>query len=260
MATYPASIYAPASKSAGQTVTANLFNDPDAEITAIQTGLKTGIQHAVTIAQGGLTVSSGGITLSTGSLSISGPSSLATLQVNAESTFVGPVSFSTNVTIASSLTVTGNLTVVGSFLATVPAVRVTHSATQNVNPSAWTGLNWDTEDFDTANMHSTAANSSRLTFTSSGIYAVGCSVEWPANASNQRFLRIMVNDAQSAGATAVSSMTSVIIPQSLSATVRAASTTDYVTVQVFQNTGSSIALNANSTTYGVSFWAHRITG
>lgn len=255
MATYPGSVYAPASKAAGNTIQASFFNDPDAEITAIEDALKNGVQHAITIATGGLTISTGG-------LRVSGGSTLAQLQAGAstlDTLVVGQLQAG-NSTVAD-LRVTGTLTVVGSILATVPAVRVTHSATQNVNASAWTGLNWDTIDVDTAGMHSTSVNSSRLTFAaSSGVYVVGCSVEWPVNASNQRFLRLMVNDVTSAGATATSSMTSVIIPQSLSAMVRAASTTDYVTVQVFQNTASSMLLNANSTTYGVSFWAHRVTG
>ncbi len=39
MASFPSSVYAPASKSAGQTIQASFFNDPDAEITAIETAL-----------------------------------------------------------------------------------------------------------------------------------------------------------------------------------------------------------------------------
>ncbi len=42
MASFPTSIYTPASKSAGQTIQASFFNDPDAEITAIETAFITG--------------------------------------------------------------------------------------------------------------------------------------------------------------------------------------------------------------------------
>lgn len=42
MANFPDSIYSPASKSAGQTITAAFFNDPDGEITAIETGYING--------------------------------------------------------------------------------------------------------------------------------------------------------------------------------------------------------------------------
>lgn len=39
MANFPTSVYTPASKSAGNTITASFFNDPDAELTAIETAL-----------------------------------------------------------------------------------------------------------------------------------------------------------------------------------------------------------------------------
>jgi hypothetical protein len=42
MANFPDSIYSPAAKSAGQTITAAFFNDPDGEITAIEQGYRNG--------------------------------------------------------------------------------------------------------------------------------------------------------------------------------------------------------------------------
>lgn len=50
MATYPTAPYSPASKSAGQTITSAFFNDPDAEITAVETALLGTLQHDVTVA------------------------------------------------------------------------------------------------------------------------------------------------------------------------------------------------------------------
>ena len=43
MANFPTSVYSPASKSAGQTITAAFFNDPDGEITAIEDGYLNGV-------------------------------------------------------------------------------------------------------------------------------------------------------------------------------------------------------------------------
>jgi hypothetical protein len=42
LANFPDSIYSPAAKSAGQTITAAFFNDPDGEITAIEQGFRNG--------------------------------------------------------------------------------------------------------------------------------------------------------------------------------------------------------------------------
>src|SRR3990167_9533954 len=42
MANFPGSVYSPATKTAGQTITAAFFNDPDGEIAAIETGYLNG--------------------------------------------------------------------------------------------------------------------------------------------------------------------------------------------------------------------------
>jgi hypothetical protein len=241
MATYPTGTYSPAPVSANQTITSARENAQDAEITAIQDGLRNGLQHAVTVSTGGLTVS-------TGSFIAGGPSSLATLQVNGASTFVGPVTFSTVVTFSTTPTLT------------FPCVRLTHTADQAVGNASFTGLSWNTED-DNAGMHSTSANSSRITFAhSTGVYAVGASVEWNPSTSGYRVIRIMVNDVTGvvANLTPVSSVSALQMPMAVSGLVRAGSTTDYVTVQVFQNTGSTNSIT-NSTAYGTVFWCHKVS-
>src|SRR5690349_10471036 len=124
MATYPSGTYAPTPVANGGVIDAGRDNAQDAEITAIENELRTGITH--------------------------------------------PVTFSTTVTMASDVNVTGTLNAV------VPSVKVTHSADQAVATTTFTGLSWDTEAVDNAGMHSTSANSSRLTFAhSTGLYLVG---------------------------------------------------------------------------------------
>lgn len=232
------------------------MNDVQAEITAVEDALKNGITHAVTISTGGLTVS-------TGSVNISGPSSLATLNVSGGSTLAGltvtsTASFASSVTVAS-MTVSGNLTVGGVISGSTPMVKLSHSATQGVANSAWTGLNWDIEDYNASGMHSTSANSSRITFAaSSGVYCVGCSIEWGGNPNNQRFLRLMLNDGVSLGAVSAPAAGSVNMPMSVVAQARAVDTSYYVTVQAFQNSGSTMSIISNSTIYGLTFWAHRV--
>ena len=95
-----------------------------------------------------------------------------------------------------TLTSTNGLTVGGVISGVVPTVKLTHSADQGIaSGNAYTGLNWDTESLDNVGMHSTSANSSRITFASAtGWYAVGASIEWNPNSSGSRVVRLMLND------------------------------------------------------------------
>jgi hypothetical protein len=79
VANFPTSIYTPASKSAGQTIDAAFFNDPDAEITAIEQGYL----------QGTAPLNSSASTLA--SLSVTGGSTVATLNISGVSTLAGAV-------------------------------------------------------------------------------------------------------------------------------------------------------------------------
>src|SRR5262249_9144925 len=61
---------------------------------------------------------------------------------------------------------------------TVPAVRGYNSTNQTVpGGSAFTFLSFDSEQFDTAAMHSTSSNTETLTAPVSGIYEVGASIQ-----------------------------------------------------------------------------------
>jgi hypothetical protein len=71
----------------------------------------------------------------------------------------------------------GSGTVGTSETGTIPAVRVFNTTTQNIPVSTLTFLNFDSEQFDTANMHSGVFNDT-LTAPVGGIYDVGASVQW----------------------------------------------------------------------------------
>jgi hypothetical protein len=55
---------------------------------------------------------------------------------------------------------------------TIPAVRVFNTANQNIPSSTVTALSFDSEQFDTAGLHSTSTNPDRLTAPVDGIYQV----------------------------------------------------------------------------------------
>lgn len=64
-----------------------------------------------------------------------------------------------------------------SFLANPPACRVHDaSGTQTLNNNTATAIDFDSERFDTDNMHSTSSNISRITINTAGLYVVGAHI------------------------------------------------------------------------------------
>ena len=57
-------------------------------------------------------------------------------------------------------------------------MRVTHSQVVDIPISAATTLEFDTERYDTANMHSNSNNNSRLTAPRDGLYLASANVSW----------------------------------------------------------------------------------
>jgi hypothetical protein len=121
---------------------------------------------------------------------------------------------------------------------TIPAARVTKSASQSVGSGALTTLTWDAEDFDTAALHDNAVNNSRLTAPISGIYQVTAGVDWAFNATGFRQAAVSVNG---------SSHASVIVDPSSSADehqqvsdIVNLSAGDFVEVQGEQTSGGGL--------------------
>lgn len=238
MANYPSGVYAPAAKSNGQVIQASFFNDPDSEIGAIESGLLNGLQH-------GLTVSTGGLTVSTGSVNISGPSSLATLQVNGGSTFGGDVTFSAGVALPSTFAVARGNT-----------FRLSHSAAVTIADNTHSALNFDTETWDVGDGHSTAVNSSLYTFPSTGIWLIGAWVPWQDKTVGLRQVDILIDS------TTVIARTKDQAPGSGNADINQAfttmhnvlSSTETLGLRVYQSRGSTVDVSS-----GYALWGHRLS-
>lgn len=231
MPSYPTSVYSATSKNAGDTIQASHINSLDDEVNSLTSGLLNGLQHRVIVSTGGLNVSTGNSTLG-GNLSVAGTSTLT-----------GAVTFSTYAT------------------QPVPSVLLTHDATQDVANGAWVGLSWNTETVDVPGMHSTASNSSRITFAqSTGIYEVGAQVYWNGfSTTGLRIVRVRLNDSSGGAGQAGRAIDGSEYGQQVSALMRIASTADYVTAMVFQNSGSTGSVGAGSTQYSPAFWAHKVS-
>ena len=92
-------------------------------------------------------------------------------------------------------------------LSAPPMCRVTASSTSNVSNATWTLVSFDGETFDTASMHSTSTNPSRLIAPVAGTYFVRCVTAWTEDADNVRSIQIRKNaGGSSSGGTKVQQM------------------------------------------------------
>ena len=110
-------------------------------------------------------------------------------------------------------------------------------------PTAWT------ESFDVGGIHDSSSNTDRFTFGQVGYYEIKIQQEWQADSAGYREMRVTHVDTSNSNATNVILRDRVVAPSNQTTTVSGSSTTfyvddtaDYVTVQLYQNSGA--ALNA----------------
>jgi len=75
----------------------------------------------------------------------------------------------------------------------IPAAKVTRTSDQGILNGTVTALNFNSERYDTAGMHSNSSNLSRVTAPVDGIYTVTLQVHWELNGSGSRDLLIEKN-------------------------------------------------------------------
>jgi hypothetical protein len=130
------------------------------------------------------------------------------------------------------------------------SVLVHHSANQSINTASATTLTWDTEDHDTNALHSTVTNPERLTCQTTGKYLVDFHGLFGTDATGIRYAGLYKNGVTPIAfdmRPAITGFnTSVSITKYVSLTA-----TDYLTIQVYQNSGSTLTLNrsADSSAY-----------
>lgn len=141
----------------------------------------------------------------------------------------------------------------------VVAARVFNSAAITLTSGVGAVLTFDSERFDTGNLHSTVSNTSRLTAPITGLYLIGASVEFAANATGIRQFTLRLNGTTIIG----------VIDQVLSSaggvtwlttdTIYRLVAGDYVEVVAAQNSGGNLNVNASGN-YSPEFWMFRLSG
>lgn len=265
MASFPTTNITYANRSAGQAIASAHINSLQDEVAAIELGYLTGTAR----------LNAGGSTLA--SLSVTGGSTLASLLVS------GVATFSTKVAPASTTVMVGDSTTgfkevhcsslyvngvaVTGGVSNPPVAKVNVSSdVQFTGSASWlAAVNWDINVYDSTGMHSTGANSSRITFVgSTGIYHVGACLTstWAGESTASLEARIVLNDSTSIVALSIvpNAQPSARQGLSLSADFRVAALTDWVTLQYRPGgSGSTGRLLANSTIGPTAMWVHRIS-
>jgi hypothetical protein len=135
--------------------------------------------------------------------------------------------------------------------------HVTQSTNQSV-PTGGSGLTvpFDTETHDTDTIHSTSVNTTRLTCVTTGVYSIGGSLMYAANATGNRDAYILLNnttfiaaDNRAARATGGTTLT----PQ----TIYPLTAGDYVELVTYQTSGGALNVEAYDAV-GIAFWMQRI--
>ncbi len=157
---------------------------------------------------------------------------------------------------ATALNITGSSTLAALVIPSTGRVgcRLTQSANVAVGAGATVGVSWDGEDFDVGGLHSTAVNSSQIALPRLGPWMVGAYVTWsPSTSGGYRDVRVVLNDAAVVAMQrgAVQGLGANTLPQSVSAIINATALTDYVTIVVSNDAGSTQSIAATN----LSAWA-----
>lgn len=68
--------------------------------------------------------------------------------------------------------------------------RVRNTAAQSISDSTWTPITFDTEQYDTDGIHSTASNTNRLTCKTPGVYIISGCLEFVPNNAGERYITL----------------------------------------------------------------------
>lgn len=135
--------------------------------------------------------------------------------------------------------------------------RVYNSVALSILTGTLTSITFNSENYDNGNLHSTSVNTGRLTAPVAGLYEIGGSVQWQTNATNQRQLRI----TSSVGGTLVvenmMALTDGNQPLMVINTQFRLIANEFVTLDVYQNSGSTLNIEAAGF-YSPAFWMARI--
>lgn len=118
--------------------------------------------------------------------------------------------------------------------------RVWSTIQQSINNATLTDLTFDSETYDTDNIHSTVTNNNRLTCQTPGIYHIWGATTWAQNGTGERVMHIFLNGTTTIASNIVTVVAAAFAPTTEINTIYQLNAGDYVTLQVFQNSGGAL--------------------
>jgi hypothetical protein len=142
--------------------------------------------------------------------------------------------------------------ITASKMGILPRTRVYHNIAQTIATGALTALLFNTERFDTDNMHG-GVNPGRIVCKTAGTYMIGASIQWGVNATGTRQVGLRVNGTTIIGSNRFSAFAIDDVHQSVSV-IYALAVNDYVEVVARQTSGIGLDVSAASQ-YSPEFYA-----
>ncbi len=133
--------------------------------------------------------------------------------------------------------------------------RVYNNANITISNSSLTDLTYNTERYDTDNIHDTGSNTDRLTCQTKGKYEISGNIRWAVNTSGVRYLIIFLNNTTNIGYKALGAYNDVMFMNVT--TIYDLSVGDYVTLRVLQNRGGDLDIQSQSA-YSPEFMMQRV--
>lgn len=132
--------------------------------------------------------------------------------------------------------------------------RVYNSGVITLTTGVAAVLTFDSERFDSASLHNTASNTSRIVAVSVGKWLVGCCLDFAPNATGFRQAYIRLNGTTVIAASLQAAVSGVNVQMAFSTIYETTVATDYFEVIAFQNSGGNLNISASGH-YSPEFWA-----
>jgi hypothetical protein len=127
---------------------------------------------------------------------------------------------------------------------------ITSSSNQTINDSTWTSVDFPVNLKDETGLHSTSSNVDTIIIKVPGLYSVASRIEFAANATGTRRVRIMVNGAESTRTQVIQPAASTVVSVGTEKLIQLA-TGDAIRIEAFQDSGSSLQLNLSVSIFEV---------
>lgn len=132
-----------------------------------------------------------------------------------------------------------------NMLADPPSCRIFHNASQSPASGVLTALAFNSERYDTAAMHDTLTNNSRITMPTVGVYLITSTYVWANNAVGFRATEIVLNGATTIAISAPGGVPDAGPVRMALCTTYKFAANDYVELKVFQSSGGPLAVDSS---------------